>query len=1364
MSWEPVGDGRKHAPWDHTAAAYRAYWQTIIDRSRRRLAAPAPGADELPQQEPLPAAPPTFGDAPNCYLFALHCDARKTSAAVQALYCFLYAAPFAAVARDDVLFDAARVQITVPQSGNRDPQRWCPVAPERTGSRLYTALVLRLAFMATALERTEQLLEQTQMRRSARRTIERARRELLLWRDAHTMLAVALDQLGTVPRDDDGPVWRVLLERYAPDINMFFHDGELPALYPQLVSTPFFSATLGARAAAADPIVNKFRKVLPKPCATRDSSARESDHATRSPAYFGFTKLLIAASLLGVYNRSRLPVGWRMRRAVYELFFFELDPRLERHCVAPPAERLRREYAVDRSAFDLSARPRNARVVLPSYTDAVQAYWSSSGGSGATSRGKTTEARKTAKRGTRRSRSAAVDAALDARTTLAVHTVVHDSGTSSSLLKALSCGNALARLQLAQARGLDYYEQARAAGALPSPHVGSTTPPPPPPAPDAAISNAYVTSNVLPCDERPPTRLEADSLVFAWMHARIEWRTERGKLSHQHIFQDVVTMSTRALMIEQLRRAPELRNELVARTDWAAWESKVHEMLDCMRASLSRVADTDSDARVGAFLSHHPSFAFMHASKRTPINALYQVRRMPFMECLQLEIEKLLKAGVLDRPCDLVAPIEYETMMRLCLYGYRYPRCYASLATRTAAAADDTSATTLAGDSSESSASARGAGGQPPYRERIATPLPAFTIAPTTDVPHGGAAFDECREKFASRALFPLRAFRATPLTINALNAARQKYARTLSAKHVADFVAALAARSLFQLQIVLAFARSVNAYLNVYTFPLPRYLEQQHEALLARQHRYGGDSSALPPHIARSLVCLRCRRVAAFVYTERAKNLDSALGANATFIAESTLEDDVCDRVRCRGALLAPDQLHGARSLFSAIQRRVLRTTALCEQRNADDAVATAVDAERSADTDAKLLAAPPLGEERAVRVAALVADALRDAPAAPAPPAGAEVCAGPLRMIGAGSATSLRDMCRFERDLWQAYDARAPLTRLVFGHSMTVRADTPPDMMHVVCTDNATQLKNEAKKRGKLPERRAEIMLESDTSERAKRLARLEKSRRGGALAHEQRRLCTEERMFEFDRRHALVADEPRMAARGTLDFYTHCLACGVTARRSDLRWLGAAYVCSKCYASRDDRYGPVARAGITARSAVHDARSVVERAEAADTRRALIDALLSPDRTAIDAAHVPHGVACSVPKCTAMRDPQTPVYAREVLLDTEVGAERMAFVYVCKRHANDRRWIFAPSMPLMLCASTLYVLCLQHQTRASAAQQRADYVVRYMEQLATAQSIGRNVVEGGAQRARALREERRLAQIRRELDAQEPAEQHS
>lgn len=1354
MSWEPVGDGRKHAPWDHTAADYCAYWRAVVDCSRRRLAVSTEAA-ELSD----PIAPAAFAGAPNCYLYAFYA-ARATSAAERALYCFLFAAPFAAVARDDALFGAARAKISEPPAGQRDPQRWCPVSLERAGSRYYAALVLRLSFLATSLEKTAQLLERPDdMRRSARRLLERTHRELTLWRDAHALLVVALDQLGTVPRDDDGAVWRVLLERYAPDINTFLHDGELPALYPQLVATPFFAATLGARSAAGDPIVNKFRKVLPKPCATRDSSARESDHTTRSPAYFCFTKALVAAALLGVYRRARLPLGWRMRRAVYEIFFFELDERLRPHCVEAPGVRLRREYAVERSAFDLSARPRNARVVLPSYTEAVQAQWRAArrgGGSGG-GNGTTAEARKSAKRGERRSRSAAVDAALEARTTLAVHTVVR-SGTAqrarpTALRQSFALGYALARLQLAQARGLDYYEQARAAGALPAQHVGDGAAPPPP-APRAAISDAYVAAHVLPCDERVPARFDADALLFAWLHARIEWRTERGKLSHQHILQDMLTMATRALLIEQLRRAPELRNELVARTDWAAWETKVHELLDCMRASLARVAD-EPGTPAGAFLSHHPSFAFMHASKRTPINALYQVRRMPFMECVQLEIEKLLKAGALDRPADRVAPLEYETLMRLCLYAYRYPRHYESLAARTARAADDTSATTFAGESTDSDAT-RESDDEPPYTERIATPLPAFTIAPTTDVPRDTATMAECHAQFAARALFPLRAFRATPHTINAMNAARQKYARTLSAKHVADFVAALAGASLFQLQVVLAFARSVNTYLNVYTFPLPRYLEAQHEARLARQHRYAG-TDALPPHTARSLVCLRCRRVAAFLDSERAKNLDSALGANAAYIAERTLEDAVCERVRARGTLLAPDQLRGARSLFVALQQRALRTISLAEQRRADDAVAHTEAEQRAAECDAELLAAPPLGDERAARVTALVADALAaPPPAAPASPRAA-LSGDALRVIGAGSAEPLRVMCDFESAMWRAYDRRAPLTALLYGHSMALHADAPRSA-RVVCTDNAVQLKNEAKKRAKLPERRAEIELEGDARERAKKLARLEKSRRSGAIAYEQRRMCAEEQMFEYDRRHALVADEPRMAARGTLDFYTHCLACGVGSRRAELRWLGAAFVCAKCYAARDDRQGAVARAGITARSAAHDARSVVERADAADARRALIDALLSPDRTAIDSVHVPHGVACSVPKCTAMRDPATQVYAREVLLDTEVGAERMALVYVCRRHANDRRWIFSPALPLALCASTLYVLCLEHQSRASAAQQRADYVVRYMEQLASAQSVGRDVVESGARRARELREEKRVAAIRRELEEQQ------
>lgn len=265
MSWEPVGDGRKHAPWDHTAQAYRAYWQTVVDCSRRRLAADA----AEPPFTPLPPPPPprAFAAAPNCHLFALHLK-PASSASDQALFCFLFAPSLARVAHDERLFRVARERISCPPSGNSDPRRWCPVEPARTGSRLYAALVLRLAFLASSLERSEELLRDYDAAgtrtpsREARRLVTRAHRALVEWRDAHMMLVVALDQLGHVPRDDAGELWRVLLERYAPDINMFFHAGELPALYPQLVATPFFSATLGARSGAADPIVNKFRKAL----------------------------------------------------------------------------------------------------------------------------------------------------------------------------------------------------------------------------------------------------------------------------------------------------------------------------------------------------------------------------------------------------------------------------------------------------------------------------------------------------------------------------------------------------------------------------------------------------------------------------------------------------------------------------------------------------------------------------------------------------------------------------------------------------------------------------------------------------------------------------------------------------------------------------------------------------------------------------------------------------------------------------------------------------------------------------------------------------------------------------------------------
>jgi len=1133
VKWEFVGDGTRDAPYNARAPEYLAFWQAQRDNSQRQQPLSLTDVERsLPRSQR--AAPMLSDGVPNVFLLR-----RLSACGIEGirLATFMYGVPFRACVLDERCFRTACTNIEMPRAGG-DNLSWCPVTPEpsgagapsASGSRLYCALVLRLKFLTQQLVMSQEALGNA--RKVAPPSAESRNLAYIVdatqqWIDAHWMLVCAIRQLGAVPNDDNGPEWAVLLERYTPDVNMIFHRGELPSLYSRLIRVPFFSSATD-KVLEYDALLRSLRKVLPVRCASRDSASKDAGESARSRAFFCFMKSILAAVLLGVYEQTVELPGWRMRQAIYELFFFSLDTRL--HSAREPRTdgrlggsraALRADFALDRELLRLG---NDVRIVLGDYTALVRANYvraraemrATEAAAVSTERAAARAANaapiiagtedapvaiKRARSGSasaggsssaaaRRRRAAAeekdVSATIRGRSASAAAQPV--DVVNQEIRAGFALANAISRLQIEQERGLHHYQQCKAANTLPCDASGKQCAPPVPP--DTEISDVYALRNILPCDERLPETLLGDEIVFEFIHARSESVSRvrqaaasgTAKPAAHYVHQAVIVAALRAFLCNSLRRhACELRRELCARTQWAEWESLIAQMLDYTRRSLSLKCDEQGDAgRPGIFLSHYPSFNCLASGGRTvPINNLYRNPPLPFSETVELEIEKFLvnHAG-LDRRADLVMPAEYEIVLTESIRRLDYARSYPP--PQLPSTAGDATATDDA-TTSMTDASTTAAPPPPllPYTEWINREAPPpFSILPTKAVPPDNATLADIRRDYVERNRVPLCAFRATPQTVDLYNAAHQAYnTRTSPAKLVAEFVKTLAAVSMMQLQIVRAFVRAVNKHCRVYTFALPAYLERPVNVLLARSLRLGASNTALlPPHACRSAVCTHCYRPAVFVDTARKKHMASAIGTDRTKVVNpdgglTTVNQRAIDNVLLRGSLLAIDQLLPAESLYKALNRRAFRARTVLNDVVIDDPLERVLPPVSAPPTDDEELEQLSMLLDHHLRVSVAVEPSDRRQQLPEFAHARIGEPSPALRAIGAGADNPVRAMLEFDEAAWLEYSRRTPTHKLLLGHNIaTEQRDMRFDVVHY--TDNPPNFKSEAKKQSRASE----------------------------------------------------------------------------------------------------------------------------------------------------------------------------------------------------------------------------------------------------------------------------------------------------
>ena len=370
-------------PFDNNAPAYVAFWRSTLDKTRRLLTLPP--TITLDELAPTPLEIQKIGGLPNFDLYrallgGVGDGERKQTATMAA---FAFAVPFRDVANDAALLSVASAVI-----GRGEPRTSWSFADGHT-SVYSRALELRLVFFeqmlgvvrAHAVALDKGVADMSPYRWSTDECVA-IERKLVLWRNGHVLLTLALDELGYVPSDEE--TWTVLLRHYSPDVNTFFHAGEMPDVRDELYATPFLREPSSAQSTqnkirAANAVCLAFTKACPRRCGTRDMTEIMLEYSVRNVSTLYFLMLVMAASYLGVYDFCRRQPDWDMTRDIYRLFFFELASDLSarrRHALSEQ-DRLYARYAMDEKDIVIHSQRVNARVAFSDYQTALTSQYMS---------------------------------------------------------------------------------------------------------------------------------------------------------------------------------------------------------------------------------------------------------------------------------------------------------------------------------------------------------------------------------------------------------------------------------------------------------------------------------------------------------------------------------------------------------------------------------------------------------------------------------------------------------------------------------------------------------------------------------------------------------------------------------------------------------------------------------------------------------------------------------------------------------------------------------------------------------------------------------------------------------------------------
>lgn len=1366
--------------FDHTAPAYVAFWQRTLDKARRLILQPPNPSTTTTTATTTATAPPLtvddlapsvhdvreLGGLPNFELFAQF----VASANIATALVFVFAlAPFALVCADERLLAAAETTTGI---GVTRRTVWAmPNTDRSTAAVQYRSLVLRVTYLSYIVDLLHRRASDTSVAHAAEhcRRLETA---ATLWRNGHIMLMLAIEELGYVPAND--VVWTQLLARFAPDVNTFFHVGEMPDATDSLHATPILKKPTAEQAAqnkmrAANLICLLFTKVCPRRCSMRDLIEIMLDYAVRNVASLHMIMLLLAASYLGVYAHCTRRPDFATTRDVYRLFFFELGADLGRYRRttgnrASEAERLRQRYAMHASDVHIYSNKGNPRVRLPNYTTALckqyravaekadkaagdtAAGGGGSSGSGGGAKSKAKKARfaagatgkslssslssssSTASDGSRttaRQRAEAVVptmATTEQRPDGSYAIVIDDDETE--LCRAVALTNATARLETDRAHGREYYDYRRAAGTLPiingEPQEFVSS--------DTNVTDVYAYRRIAPCDERLPSAVDMArrEIVFGFLGTLIEYDNQRPPdpnkpqpPSKEYAFSGTVTQQIRDFMMELLARDKPLHDELCVRVQWRSWQQSVVASTDLLRTRVTEAAANDEHGR--PFLRQHVAHYRVSNENNAPTNNLYRTENASFISQLNKQMAAVVVSPHFQGlPVDKVKHDEIDTMIGQCLRFYRYPRCYAE--SSVVVEHDDLVSTTVTGGGgtgTEDDASSRIDTTSAPFIETITPALAPFGYMLSQDELPPDATVEWIRENIAQQLLFPGREFHMSTETIARYSAVYKAYIATDdNDKMLGVFARSLANTSVFQFMLLYAFVREVDAYLSIYTVPLPKHIVDQQLRVLV--DRYGtGDASRLPPHIHYSLVCLSCRRYAGFLASIKRPNIAYAVGTNDVRTLDISYDQIVIDRVRRRGRLLATDELTGAPSMYDVFDTRAMYASDVYDQYTIDP-IDAQIEEQRRANgyytgTSPFNPWSEPTPTEKYDNVLRLYASALEREAELRADeteladwrtsdpiyaldargkrcdslPRGASL--PPMHPVAVDG--TVASELAFHRRVRDVFDRLMGGNFFLMGHRIPNEGNRP----YLAATDTRRPIRHELKKRkAQIAERHA---LAHITNE-AELIEKEDKLRRRccrSVYTLMSRMQCSTKLMWEFCRLgNALVVGQ--RGRQKTTEVFIDCCGCATSTQFSALVPRGAFYFCPTCIAN-GSWSAWVNAPTAPGNSDVGGGGSRGEQASR-DVDLSLTVRLATPNRSWLPDQCVRQGEKCVHPKCRRSKAPGTQMIAKEVIFDSH-GKEHIGYVAICPMHYKRFPWI--TTLPVMLTYSMLNVL-LSDDTKTS------------------------------------------------------------
>jgi len=1369
-----VGIGRKAAasPAPHTDVAYQLCWCERIACAERADAAAerATNADEARHRElgrgesemreqVDDAAARRLATYVNCALFDALGDERRERALPYALRVFLCARPLAAVAQSDALQRAAQQAL----GGDDDdddfdsatawrPTHFDALPDDIEHYRVYRTLVWRVALLRQLIDEASAAAAAA----AATERDERARREALEyrlheWRDAHILLALAFDELGYVPRDDSAAA-AALLECYSPDVHTVFCEGELPDMARELGYCEFLAHrdSNGDALRREFPIVNLFTKALPLRADVRDMAQSAADLASSDSGAFGLVKLLLAASFLGVYRRAEYRPRWRMRYAVYKLFFFEPDARVTRHCRAKRASAavaLERDFsfnelvgAVQRAHSESGAagggappggtggrkarepdraRERSARLTYVDFEALLEARFKA--------------AKSELSRGTRDTSFAALRRRATRVREQRKERVAH-SDASGALREARHVANAVARCAVEKARGEAYYRQLEALGALPrsGAPVARNTPPPvvPPPAPRGThVDYRSAVLRRAPCDYAPTSRTQAarDALVFAWLTASTTQRTgaidgDTAAGQRDYLFQDALALALRQFVLFGLQRWHEaVRHELFARVEWGAWERQVWRAHGSTLRALDAAYDTRPPCALGAFFANYAQHRLLARFERESVlRAHIESGRETFLDALlRLMQNEITENGFGSKPIDHVLPRETPLLLRHLLAYYRYPRFAPLLPPVHAAPVPAAPAAEGAGRVFEQ------------YHERIVPAQLEYLIEPVGAhaLPLGERVDGAWIEReLVARARFPLAIFHASEHVLRRFAHVRTQYHLLPSDAVLDEFVEWLARQSPYQFYLLHAYARAVHQHLNIYSVPLPRHVAE-HQLRSLRNYYCVPRGKPVPDKLLTALVCVDCQRCALTFVEPGQKHSSMATGNNSVRFVPRTDDDDVLEHLRERCFRPLPlAALRPAKSYTHVLQRR-MRASARAYDRFVDEPADAYPCHNKSAD-DAPRLAPAQTAEEFARAVIAGEHDAAADTDggraaqqtdrrdalyANDAPFARREL--GELRLVARGMGR-LGEL-DFESAMWREterrmrlfgdygarasrYDAPNRRSFLLLGHSAE-NADARYDVVKWV--DASKRQKSEDKKFKQHTTQDVRIGRIFDDKARASKQIKHDVQKRKDAFNVVKFAQCSRQQMLQVDlcgralRADALsVSGKERRLANEAVLACTDCLAA---LRTRDARPIADRVVCDTCYRASQRVGGAVAvrhMSGAGKPRVARNALATLSVAHSRTTRSTERQLALSPSFAALCGDVIAEGTRCIRHHCLKVKSGPGTMVGLEVLKDTDVGNETYGYVYFCTKHAAAYAALFR--LPTVIALSTLENFLLERK----------------------------------------------------------------